>query len=110
MISSQIGSDLHSISQGAYELGFELSPPSTEYFNPSIDQENGFYNVYNYNNSHKSREVVGGGGAIVEGETRVSASPSSSEADHHHCEDSGKSLKKREADDGGEDDQRSQKV
>ncbi|KAF2571944.1 hypothetical protein F2Q70_00002106 [Brassica cretica] len=109
MISSQIGSDLHSSSQGAFGFGFEPSPSSSEFFNPSIDQENGFYNAYNYNTSLKSHEVVGGGGAIAENETRVSASPSSGEADHHHGEDSGKSLLKREADDGG-DKQRSQKV
>ncbi|CAN6858697.1 unnamed protein product [Brassica oleracea] len=109
MISSQIGSDLHSSSQGAFGFGFELSPSSSEFFNPSIDQENGFYNAYNYNTSLKSHEVVGGGGAIAENETRVSASPSSGEAHHHHGEDSGKSLLKREADDGG-DKQRSQKV
>ncbi|WZZ73432.1 hypothetical protein YC2023_084802 [Brassica napus] len=109
MISSQIGSDLHSCPRGACGLGFELSPSSTEFFNSSIDQENDFYNAYNYNTSHKSHEVVGGGGAIVESETKVSASPSSSE--HHHGEDSGKSLMKREADDGGKDiGQRSQKV
>ncbi|KAH0869251.1 hypothetical protein HID58_076273 [Brassica napus] len=101
MISSQIGSDLHSCPRGACGLGFELSPSSTEFFNSSIDQENDFYNAYNYNTSHKSHEVVGGGGAIVESETKVSASPSSSE--HHHGEDSGKSLMKREADDGGKD-------
>ncbi|CAH8363719.1 unnamed protein product [Eruca vesicaria subsp. sativa] len=101
MISSQIGSDLHSSSQGAFGFGFKPSPSSSEFFNPSIDQD---YN-YNYNTSHKSHAVVGGGGgAIIENETRVSASPSSSEADHH-----GKSRMKREADDGG-DEQRSQKV
>ncbi|KAH0858112.1 hypothetical protein HID58_086373 [Brassica napus] len=102
MISSQIGSDLHSSSQGAFGFGFEPSPSSSEFFNPSIDQENGFYNAYNYNTSLKSHEVVGGGGAIAENETRVSASPSSGEAHHHHGEDSGKSLLKREADDGGD--------
>ncbi|KAL0889297.1 hypothetical protein Bca101_013280 [Brassica carinata] len=111
MISPQIVSDLHSSIQGAYGVGFELSPSSTEFFNSSIDQENDFYSAYNYNISHKSHEVVAGGGAIVESETKVSASPSSSEADHHHAEDSCKSLMKREADDdGGKDDQCSQKV
>ncbi|KAF8118575.1 hypothetical protein N665_0004s0056 [Sinapis alba] len=109
MISSQIGSTPHSSHQGAYGLGFELSSSSTDFFNSSIDQENGFYSAYNYNISHKSHDVVGGG-AIVESETKVSPSPSSNEADHHHREDSGMSLMKREADDGGKDDQRSQKV
>ncbi|KAG2302189.1 hypothetical protein Bca4012_060508 [Brassica carinata] len=109
MISSQIGSDLHSSSQGAFGFGFVPSASSSEFFNPSIDQENGFYNAYSYNTSLKSPEVVGGGGAIIENETRVFGSPSSSEADHHHGEDSGKSLMKREADDGG-DEQRTQKV
>ncbi|CAH8383562.1 unnamed protein product [Eruca vesicaria subsp. sativa] len=107
IISPQIGSDLHSSPQGAYGLGFELSPSSTEFFN---SQENDFYSAYNYNISHKSHEVVGGGGAIGESETKVSASPSSSEADHHNGEDSGKSLMKREACDGLKDDQSSQKV
>ncbi|KAH0910167.1 hypothetical protein HID58_033488 [Brassica napus] len=65
------------------------------------------YNHYNNINSQNmslpySHEVVGGGGAIAENETRVSASPSSGEADHHHGENSGKSLLKREADDGGD--------
>ncbi|KAF8092960.1 hypothetical protein N665_0395s0023 [Sinapis alba] len=98
MISSQIVSDLHSSSQGAFGFGLEPSPSSSEFFNPSIDQENGFYNAYNYNTSLKSHEVVGGGGAIIENETRVSASPSSSEADHHHGEDYGKSLVKTKKD------------
>lgn len=110
MISSQNGSDLHLSPQGAYELGFELSPSSSEFFNSSIDQENGFYNAYNYNSSHKNHDVVGGGGATIKSEIRVSASPSSSEADHHPGEDSGNIRRKREAGDGGEDDQRSQKV
>lgn len=108
MISSQIGSDLSS-SHGANGFGFYPSPSSTEFFNPSIDQENGFCNAYNYNTSLKSHEVVGGGGAIIENETRLSASPSSSEAGRYLGKDSGKSLMKREADDGG-DEQRSQKV
>ncbi|KAL0692915.1 hypothetical protein Bca4012_060095 [Brassica carinata] len=110
MISSQIGYDLQSSPQGLYESGFELSPSSTEFFNSSLDQENGFYNSFNYNTSNKSQEVVRSGGAIIETKTRVSSSPSSSEADHHHGEDSGKSLRKREADDGEKDDQRAQKV
>ncbi|XP_010494803.1 PREDICTED: probable WRKY transcription factor 8 isoform X3 [Camelina sativa] len=111
--SSQLGFDLPSKNlspQGAFDLGFELSPSSSDFFNPSIDQENGLYNAFNYNSSHKSHEVVGGGCATIKSEVRVSASPSSSEADHHPGEDSGKILKKREAGDGGEDDQRSQKV
>ncbi|ESQ39783.1 hypothetical protein EUTSA_v10001240mg [Eutrema salsugineum] len=110
MVSSQISSDLHSSPQGAYGSGFELSPTLNEFLYSSIDQENGFYNAYTYNNCQKGDEVVGGGGAIIKSESRVSASPSSSEADHHHVEDSGKSLRKREAADGGEADQRSQKV
>ncbi|KAJ0242616.1 WRKY domain-containing protein [Hirschfeldia incana] len=110
MISSPIVYDLESSPHGVYESGFELSPSSTEFFNPSFDQENGFYNALNYNTSNKSQEVVGSGGAITESETRVSASPSSSEADHRQGEDSVKSLGKREADDGGKDDQRAQKV
>ncbi|CAN7002306.1 unnamed protein product, partial [Brassica oleracea var. botrytis] len=109
MISSQIGYDLQLSPQGVYESGFELSPSSTEFFNPSFDQQNDFHNAFNYNTSNKRQEVVGSGGAIIESETRVSASPSS-EADHHHDEDSGKSLRKREADDGGKYDQRAQKV
>ncbi|KAL1193727.1 WRKY transcription factor 8 [Cardamine amara subsp. amara] len=111
--SSQLGFDLPSKNlspHGAYGLGFEISPSSSEFFNTSINQENGLYNAYNYNSSHKSHEVVGGGGATIESETRVSASPSSSEADHRPGEDSGKSLRKREAVDGGEDDQPSQKL
>ncbi|CAG7894777.1 unnamed protein product [Brassica rapa] len=109
MISSQIGYDLQLSPQGVYESGFELSPSSTEFFNPSFDQQNDFHNAFNYNTSNKSQEVVGSGGAIIESETRISASPSS-EADHHHDEDSGKSLGEREADDGGKYDQRAQKV
>ncbi|KAH0899157.1 hypothetical protein HID58_048725 [Brassica napus] len=109
MISSQIGYDLQLSPQGVYESGFELSPSSTEFFNPTFDQQNDFHNAFNYNTSNKSQEVVGSGGAIIESETRVSASPSS-EADHHHDEDSGKSLRKREADDGGKYDQRAHKV
>lgn len=122
--SSQVGFDLplkNLSPQGTFELGFELSPSSSEFFNPSIDQGNGLYNAYSYNStshkiqkknstSHKNHEVVGGGCATIKSEVRVSASPSSSEADHHPGEDSGKILKKREASDGGEDDQRSQKV
>ncbi|KFK31474.1 hypothetical protein AALP_AA6G116700 [Arabis alpina] len=110
MISSQNGSDLHLSPQGAYDLGFELSPSSSEFFSSSIDQENGLYDAINYNSSHKSHEVVGGAGATIKNEIRVSASPSSSEADHHPGEDSGKIRRKREAGDGGEDDQPSQKV
>ncbi|KAG7605126.1 WRKY transcription factor 8 [Arabidopsis thaliana] len=111
--SSQVGFDLPSKNlspQGAFELGFELSPSSSDFFNPSLDQENGLYNAYNYNSSQKSHEVVGDGCATIKSEVRVSASPSSSEADHHPGEDSGKIRKKREVGDGGEDDQRSQKV
>ncbi|VVB08147.1 unnamed protein product [Arabis nemorensis] len=106
MISPQNGSNLHLSPQGAYDLGFELSP-SSEFFSSSIDQENGFYDAINYNSSHKSPDVVG---ATGKSEIRVSASPSSSEADHHPGEDSGKIRRKREAGDGGEDEQRSQKV
>lgn len=112
--SSQVGFDLplkNLSPQGTFELGFELSPSSSEFFNPSIDQGNGLYNAYNYNStSHKNHEVVGGGCATIKSEVRVSASPSSSEADHHPGEDFGKILKKRDAGDGAEDDQRSQKV
>ncbi|CAN8245891.1 unnamed protein product [Cochlearia groenlandica] len=103
----------HTSPQGAYELGFEFSPSSTEFFKSLIDQENGIYNNnYNNNNNNncnKSTHEVGGG-AIIESETRVSASPSSSEVDHRPGEDSGKNQRKREGGDGGEDDQRSQKI
>ncbi|KAG5389459.1 hypothetical protein IGI04_031000, partial [Brassica rapa subsp. trilocularis] len=88
---------LHS-SPGAHDSllqkTFGLSPPSSEVFNSSIDQES---------NRCATNDVTG------ETPTRVSASSSSSEADHSG-EDCGKSQRKRELAEDGREENRSSKT